>query len=209
MPALIADGYRERFSLGLLTAAGSLGLLFPPSLPLILYGVVAEVPIGDLFVGGFLPGVLMLGALAALGVREGLVTASVRRPFTIREAVAATCLPLPRRDLVRMHPVMGRDFLNRPLPFDRLQRHPCLHLCAETPSLLRLHAQHLADPVAYRRDRRKDQLLQENGYLVLRFLAEDVGKELDHVLDAILRALSHRRPAAPTTAPLIFARPKA
>lgn len=53
-------------------------------------------------------------------------------------------------------------------------------------------AQHLADPAAYRRDRRKDQLLQENGYLVLRFLAEDVGKELDLVLDAILRSLTRR-----------------
>ena len=46
---------------------------------------------------------------------------------------------------------------------------------------------------AYRRDRRKDALLQENGYFVLRFLAEDVGKHLDDVLDAILRALAHRR----------------
>ena len=90
MPALIADGYSERFSLGLLTAAGSLGLLFPPSLPLILYGIVAEVPIGDLFIGGFLPGTLMLGALAALGVREGLVNGSAQRPFTFREAIAAT-----------------------------------------------------------------------------------------------------------------------
>jgi very-short-patch-repair endonuclease len=52
--------------------------------------------------------------------------------------------------------------------------------------------QHLADADAYRRDRRKDMLLQENGYLVLRFLAEDVGKRLDAVLDAILRALSNR-----------------
>jgi tripartite ATP-independent transporter DctM subunit len=90
MPALLADGYSERFSLGLLTAAGSLGLLFPPSLPLILYGIVAEVPIGDLFIGGFLPGCLMLGALAALGVREGLVRGSLRRPFTVQEAIAAT-----------------------------------------------------------------------------------------------------------------------
>ncbi len=90
LPALLADGYSERFSLGLLTAAGSLGLLFPPSLPLILYGIVAEVPIGDLFIGGLLPGTLMLGALAALGVREGIVTGSSRRPFTIREAGAAT-----------------------------------------------------------------------------------------------------------------------
>jgi very-short-patch-repair endonuclease len=46
---------------------------------------------------------------------------------------------------------------------------------------------------AYRRDRRKDQLLQENGYLVLRFLAEDLAKELDSVLDGILRVLSSRR----------------
>ena len=53
-------------------------------------------------------------------------------------------------------------------------------------------AQHLADEEAYRRDRRKDALLQEHGYFVLRFLAEDVGKRLDGVLDAILRALSHR-----------------
>jgi very-short-patch-repair endonuclease len=52
--------------------------------------------------------------------------------------------------------------------------------------------QHLADAGAYRRDRRKDQLLQENGYLVLRFLAEDVAKDLDGVLNAILRALTRR-----------------
>jgi very-short-patch-repair endonuclease len=54
-------------------------------------------------------------------------------------------------------------------------------------------AQHLGDPAAYRRDRRKDQLLQENGYVVLRFLAEDVAKNLDAVLDAILRSLANRR----------------
>jgi very-short-patch-repair endonuclease len=58
-------------------------------------------------------------------------------------------------------------------------------------------AQHLADADAYRRDRRNDLLLQENGYLVLRFLAEDVGKHLDEILDAILRSLSHRRTAPP------------
>ena len=52
--------------------------------------------------------------------------------------------------------------------------------------------QHLADPEAYRRDRHKDALLQENGYLVLRFLAEDLGTRLDAVLDDILRALAHR-----------------
>jgi superfamily II DNA or RNA helicase/very-short-patch-repair endonuclease len=52
--------------------------------------------------------------------------------------------------------------------------------------------QHLSDPEAYRRDRRKDFLLQENGFLVLRFLAEDVGKNLSHVLDTVVRALARR-----------------
>lgn len=67
--------------------------------------------------------------------------------------------------------------------------------CADADSRLAIEldgAQHLSDAVAYRRDRQKDQLLQENGYWVLRFLAEDVGKELSSVLDAILRSLAHR-----------------
>jgi tripartite ATP-independent transporter DctM subunit len=89
LPALLADGYRERFALGMLTAAGSLGLLFPPSLPLILYGIVAQQPIGDLFIGGFLPGSLMLGALMAMGVREGYVSKRPRQAFTLREAAAS------------------------------------------------------------------------------------------------------------------------
>jgi very-short-patch-repair endonuclease len=67
---------------------------------------------------------------------------------------------------------------------------------------IKLDAQHLADPVAYRRDRRKDQLLQENDYFVLRFLAEDVGKDLDLVLDAVLRALSRRTQLASRASPL-------
>jgi very-short-patch-repair endonuclease len=54
-------------------------------------------------------------------------------------------------------------------------------------------AQHLADPEAYGRDRRKDALLQQNGYFVLRFLAEDLGKRLDYVLDTVLGALVHRQ----------------
>jgi very-short-patch-repair endonuclease len=53
--------------------------------------------------------------------------------------------------------------------------------------------QHLSDANAYRRDRRKDRLLQENGYIVLRFLAEDLAKDLDSVLDAILRALTRHQ----------------
>lgn len=59
-PALTQVGYEERFNLGLITSSGSLGLLFAPSLPLILYGIVAEQPVDDLFVAGVLPGTLMI-----------------------------------------------------------------------------------------------------------------------------------------------------
>jgi very-short-patch-repair endonuclease len=80
-----------------------------------------------------------------------------------------------------------------PIPFDGAGTLEVDLLCADARVAVELDgAQHLADRVAYRRDRRKDQLLQENGYLVLRFLAEDLGRDLDAVLDAILRALSHR-----------------
>ena len=66
-------------------------------------------------------------------------------------------------------------------------------MCAEAGVVIELDgAQHLADAEAYRRDRRKDALLQQNGFFVLRFLAEDVGKHLDQVLDAILGTLVHR-----------------
>ena len=66
-------------------------------------------------------------------------------------------------------------------------------LCPQTAFVIELDgAQHLTDAEAYQRDRRKDALLQENGYFVLRFLAEDVGKRLDQVLDKILAALVYR-----------------
>ncbi|OGR16861.1 MAG: C4-dicarboxylate ABC transporter [Desulfobacterales bacterium GWB2_56_26] len=60
LPALLEEGYQERFSMGLITTCGSLGLLFPPSLPLILFGVIAETRIDHLFLAGILPGLLML-----------------------------------------------------------------------------------------------------------------------------------------------------
>jgi tripartite ATP-independent transporter DctM subunit len=63
-PALSEAGYGDDFNLGLVTSSGSLGLLFAPSLPLILYGVVAKLPIDDLFIAGLLPGILMLVMLA-------------------------------------------------------------------------------------------------------------------------------------------------
>jgi len=70
-PALVKDGYSERFSLGLITSSGSLGLLFPPSLPLILYGVISETRVDQLFLAGFLPGTLMLILLVAYSMLKG------------------------------------------------------------------------------------------------------------------------------------------
>jgi tripartite ATP-independent transporter DctM subunit len=89
LPALVAEGYRERFSVGLLTASGSLGLLFPLSLPLMLYAIVAQAPIEDVFIGGLLPGLLMLGLLALMGAREGIRSNAKRSPFRFGEAGAA------------------------------------------------------------------------------------------------------------------------
>ena len=85
-PALLKEGYRDQFSLGLLTVSGSLGLLLPPSLPLILYAVVAQIPIEDLFIGGLLPGVLLTAMIAAWGVREGMAHGTTRRRFRAGEA---------------------------------------------------------------------------------------------------------------------------
>ena len=99
------------------------------------------------------------------------------------------------RRLETLPETKGRLRLNAALPiaFDGFGTLEVDLLCDEARVAVELDgAQHLADPVAYRRDRRKDQLLQERGYFVLRFLAEDVSKELDAVLDAIVRALSHR-----------------
>jgi len=102
-PALRDAGYRENFSLGLVTTSGSLGLLFAPSLPLILYGIVAEVSVDRLFIAGILPGTLMLLALGLWSFREGrfLHQSAAERPaFSAREAVAAVRaaaweIPLP------------------------------------------------------------------------------------------------------------------
>jgi superfamily II DNA or RNA helicase/very-short-patch-repair endonuclease len=131
--------------------------------------------------------------------------AHVARPVSpdadgVTRARSATEAFLYRR-LETLPETKGRFRLNDTLPiaFDGSGTLEADLLCADTRVVVELDgAQHLADPVAYRRDRRKDQLLQENGYFVLRFLAEDVGKDLDAVLDAILRTLIRRgSPAVP------------
>jgi C4-dicarboxylate transporter DctM subunit len=78
---LSAERYRERFSLGLLTSSGALGLLYPPALPLIFYGIVASVPIPDLFKAGLLPGTLLVLAVAVWGLREGRRSGIGGQPF--------------------------------------------------------------------------------------------------------------------------------
>jgi superfamily II DNA or RNA helicase/very-short-patch-repair endonuclease len=99
------------------------------------------------------------------------------------------------RRLETLAETAGRVRLNAELPisFDGWGHMEVDLLCEQSRIAIELDgSQHLGDAEAYRRDRRKDALLQENGYRVLRFLAEDVGKNLDQVLDAILRALSHQ-----------------
>ncbi len=70
-PMLLREGYSQRFSLGLLTSSGSLGLLFPPSLVVLLYGIVAGVNIEQMFVAGVVPGLLLLLLLAAYSIYKG------------------------------------------------------------------------------------------------------------------------------------------
>ena len=99
-PAMQQAGYPDKFNLGLVTSAGSLGLLFAPSLPLILYGVVAEISIEDLFLAGLLPGFLMLTILSGYSVWKNR---AIRVPLAhfswaeVRAAIreAAWEIPLP------------------------------------------------------------------------------------------------------------------
>lgn len=88
-PALINDNYPEGFSLGLVTASGSLGLLFPPSLPVILYGAVAGVAAERLFLGGLLPCVLLIVVVAAYAIRAGIRAGTPRQRFDARELARA------------------------------------------------------------------------------------------------------------------------
>ena len=89
LPALLKDGYEERFSIGLLTGSGSLGLLWPPALPLILYAIVAGIPYENLFIGGLVPGLVMLVLVIAWGVVSGLRSGATRTRFAAAEAASA------------------------------------------------------------------------------------------------------------------------
>ena len=112
----------------------------------------------------------------------------------VSRARSATEAFLYRR-LETLPETAGRFRLNAelPIPFDGSGQMEVDLLCADARVAIELDgSQHLDGEEAYRRDRRKDLLLQEHGYFVLRFLAADVGRRLDTVLDTILRTLSHR-----------------
>jgi tripartite ATP-independent transporter DctM subunit len=86
---LINGKYKRRFSLGLLTASGSVGLLFPPSLPIIIYGVIAGVSIKDMFIGGIIPGFVMVAALVIFCIIYASKHKTERQPFNLKEAFSS------------------------------------------------------------------------------------------------------------------------
>lgn len=98
-PILLKDGYGKQFSLGLMTSSGSLGLLFPPSLPLILYGIVSKAQVDKLFIAGIVPGTLMIAIIALYSIwRKGKVEMVHDTSFTARKAAIKESLwelPLP------------------------------------------------------------------------------------------------------------------
>lgn len=84
-PILRKEGYTEKFSTGLITTSGSLGLLFPPSLPIILYGLVAKIDITELFKAGIIPGILLIVVLALWSVKNGVGLQTRKIKFSFKE----------------------------------------------------------------------------------------------------------------------------
>lgn len=89
LPMLVSERYPESFSLGLVTSSGSLGLLFPPSLPVILYAVVAAVSVQDLFIAAVVPGTVLVAAMALYALGVGIRQRAPRHPFRLGELGAA------------------------------------------------------------------------------------------------------------------------
>ena len=99
-PALKEDGYSDKFNLGLITTSGSLGLLFAPSLPLILYGVIAEVSIDNLFKAGILPGLMMIILLSFYSFSVNSKNSKSGKSFNLKKTLitlkkCAWEIPLP------------------------------------------------------------------------------------------------------------------
>jgi len=89
-PILKNEGYPQNFNLGLLTTSGSLGLLFPPSLAIIIYGIVANVNVEEMFIAGLVPGILLIVMLTAYSSYVGKKHHVKHHPFVLNEAIK-TC----------------------------------------------------------------------------------------------------------------------
>lgn len=99
-PILLQEGYSEKFSLGLITTCGSLGLLFPPSLPIILYGIIAKVDIDQLFLAGLIPGIILMLILGGYAIFQARGIPKKKHEFSLEEIKGAIWearyeLPLP------------------------------------------------------------------------------------------------------------------
>jgi tripartite ATP-independent transporter DctM subunit len=99
-PILIEEGYSEKFSLGLITTCGSLGLLFPPSLPIILYGIIAKVDIDQLFLAGLIPGIVLMVILGGYSIYKAKDLPKKKHVMSLTEMKAAIWearfeIPLP------------------------------------------------------------------------------------------------------------------
>jgi C4-dicarboxylate transporter DctM subunit len=89
LPILIKAGYPYKTSIGLITVAGSIGLLFFPSPPVFLYGFKADTAFQDLFIGGIFPGILLVVGVAGWAAVRGHLSGAQRTPFRFKEALAA------------------------------------------------------------------------------------------------------------------------
>jgi len=139
MPLLAAARYSERASLGLITGAGSLGVLLPPCLPLILYSIVAQVSMEEMFLAGIVPGLMLMLLTGWWGARVA-PRRNVRNRIDLREALAATCearyelllpaiplvlifgglaLPVPAAAITALYAFVVEGFVHRDLPLGR------------------------------------------------------------------------------------------
>ncbi len=99
-PILIKEKYPENFSLGLMTSSGSLGLLFPPSLPLILYALVSQTNVDKLFIAGVIPGILIILIVSSYNIKMARASQSIKSKFDFKKVIAASKeagweIPLP------------------------------------------------------------------------------------------------------------------
>ena len=87
-PAMLKERYPEQFALGLVTTGGSLGILFPPSVPLILYGIISNVNMNKLLVAGIVPGILVVVVLGVYAASVGLKVGFIKTPFELKRALS-------------------------------------------------------------------------------------------------------------------------